>query len=241
MVRTHLRPQVFRIAVRCYTGPGQNTAMKQHEASAVDRACRMQIVESDKSEICLSRVLCGKWMPRKKTTCARTPGHPPPCMSAENMASRRAYRRDHPHRESPESKKRSNRKYRIASYGLTLEQFDRLVEVQDYACGMCHEPFENGQLIHVDHDHACCPQKNRSCGKCVRGLLCHGCNISLGHIEHRYAMARAYLDGPRLWAILGTEPGSSLSHRAGIGVGAGTARGVLLGLAGNVPVGSEHW
>jgi hypothetical protein len=64
-----------------------------------------------------------------------------------------------------------------------------------YARGMCREPFEEGQLIYVDHDHGCCRAKNRSCGKGVRGLLCHGCNIALGHIEHRNAMARAYLDG----------------------------------------------
>jgi hypothetical protein len=30
----------------------------------------------------------------------------------------------------------------------------------------------------VDHDHACCQKKNRSCGKCIRGLLCHTCNIA---------------------------------------------------------------
>jgi hypothetical protein len=36
---------------------------------------------------------------------------------------------------------------------------------------MCHEPFMEGQLIHVDHDHACCQGKNRSRGKCIRGLL----------------------------------------------------------------------
>jgi hypothetical protein len=59
---------------------------------------------------------------------------------------------------------------------------------------MCHEAFEEGQLIHVDHDHACCREKNRSCGECIRGLLCHTCNIALGHIERRYAMARSYLD-----------------------------------------------
>ena len=64
----------------------------------------------DKSEIDLVRVAeepCGKWMPRKTTTCARTSGHAPPCMTAENMKSRRAYRRNHPHLESPESKKKS--------------------------------------------------------------------------------------------------------------------------------------
>jgi len=112
------------------------------------------------------------------------------------MASRRVYRRNHPHLESPESKKKSNRKYRIASYGLTQEQFDQLLRAQNHACAMCHKPFAEGQLIHVDHDHACCQEKNRSCGKCVRGLLCPNCNISLGHIERRYTMARAYLDSP---------------------------------------------
>jgi hypothetical protein len=143
-----------------------------------------------------TEILCAKWMPRKKTACARTPGHSGPCMTAENMASRREYRRNHPHPESPGSRKRSNRKYRIASYGLTQEQFDRLVDAQQNSCGMCRKPFEEGQLIHVDHDHTCCRRKNRSCGECIRGLLCHTCNIALGHIERRYAMARAYLDSP---------------------------------------------
>ena len=99
-----------------------------------------------------------------------------------------------PHRESPESRKKSNRKYRISSYGLTQELFNLLLDAQQNACGMCRKPFEEEQLIHVDHDHACCRGKNRSCGKCIRGLLCHTCNIALGHIERRYAMARAYLD-----------------------------------------------
>jgi hypothetical protein len=110
------------------------------------------------------------------------------------MAIQREYSRSHPHRESKESRKKSQRKSRLANYGLTQEDFDRLLEAQGHACGMCHTPFEEGQLIHVDHDHDCCKVKNRSCGKCVRGLLCHSCNVSLDHIERRYAMARVYLD-----------------------------------------------
>jgi Recombination endonuclease VII len=146
--------------------------------------------------VLMDQELCSRWMPRKGTICARTPGHAPPCMTAENMANRRTYRRSHPHPESPESRKKSNRKYRISLYGLTQEQFKRLLEVQGHACGMCHKPFADGQLVHVDHDHGCCPEKNRSCGNCVRGLLCHTCNISLGHVERRYELARAYLDSP---------------------------------------------
>jgi len=80
-------------------------------------------------------------MPRAKTTCARTPGHGRDCMTATNMANRREYKRLHGPRESPEFRKKSNRKYRISSYGLTQEQFDRLLEAQQHNCGMCHEPF----------------------------------------------------------------------------------------------------
>jgi hypothetical protein len=149
----------------------------------------------------MGKDVCGKWMPRKKTTCERTPGHGGSCKTAETMELNRQYRRAHPHPESAESRKKSNRKYRISSYRLTEASFAGILQAQDNACGMCLKPFEDGQLIHVDHDHACCPDKNRSCGECVRGLLCHACNVALGHIERRYAMARAYLDAPRPWAV----------------------------------------
>jgi hypothetical protein len=52
------------------------------------------------------------------------PGHGGSCKTAEIMERQREYSRAHPHRESKESRKKSNRKYRISSYGLTQEQFD---------------------------------------------------------------------------------------------------------------------
>lgn len=51
-------------------------------------------------------------------------------------------------------------------------------------CAICREAF--GLSFAVDHDHACCPGK-RSCGACVRGLLCVACNGSVGVLEHRPA------------------------------------------------------
>jgi hypothetical protein len=87
----------------------------------------------------------------------------------------------------------------------TQADFDRLLELQDYACAMCHEPFVEGQAIFIDHDHACCTGEKSSCGQCVRGLLDLGCNIALGHIERRYEMARAYLDSPPAQSVIGFE------------------------------------
>ena len=96
----------------------------------------------------------------------------------------------------PGTRRRWNQAYRLSRYGLNQEQFDRLLQAQGYACAMCREPFENGQAIFIDHDHACCPDEKSSCGKCVRGLLGLSCNTALGHIERKYEMARAYLGSP---------------------------------------------
>ena len=96
----------------------------------------MQVGGSDAPEpdnVGAEQELCGKWMPRKKTTCARTPGHGGDCATGENMENRRAYRRVHPHRASVESSKRSKRKYRISLYGLTEASFAELLSAQDYA------------------------------------------------------------------------------------------------------------
>jgi hypothetical protein len=58
---------------------------------------------------------------------------------------------------------------------------------------MCLVPFAERQAIFVDHDHGCCPDEKRSCGGCVRGLLCLRCNTGLGYIERMYELATAYL------------------------------------------------
>ena len=144
--------------------------------------------------------VCGKWMPRKKTACARTPKHGGPCATAEALAAARqrfaARIAAHGRNVDPAAKRRWNQAYRLVRYGLTREQFERLLEIQEYACAMCHVPFEEDQPIFIDHDHACCPDEKSSCGKCVRGLLCLSCNTTLGLIERKLELAQAYLDSP---------------------------------------------
>jgi Recombination endonuclease VII len=97
--------------------------------------------------------------------------------------------------DAPLAVQRWNRTYRLKQYGLTEEDFARMLAAQDYACAMCFEPFEEGQHIHIDHDHnlGCHPGKKQACDRCRRGLLCKDRNTALGHIERKDELARAYL------------------------------------------------
>lgn len=64
-------------------------------------------------------------------------------------------------------------------YGITLERYDELLAAQGGICYLCEEPPKRRRLA-VDHDHRCCPGKI-TCGRCIRGLLCFGCNSLMGH------------------------------------------------------------
>lgn len=66
---------------------------------------------------------------------------------------------------------------RTRRYGMTPDELQDLYEAQDGKCATCLEPL--GDRTTIDHDHNCCPE-NKSCGKCVRGILCHHCNVALG-------------------------------------------------------------
>ncbi|GGG68638.1 recombination endonuclease VII [Kocuria dechangensis] len=87
----------------------------------------------------------------------------------------------------------------IRQYGITVEQYLELFVLQGGRCATCHTQ-EAGQIRwSIDHDHSCCP-KRRSCGRCVRGLLCSPCNFALGHFlddPATIAAAVGYLAAPR--------------------------------------------
>lgn len=91
---------------------------------------------------------------------------------------------------------RQTKEYRVKTirwkYGLSVEQVEQLMERSGGLCEICRESV--GTCI--DHDHACCPDE-KSCGKCVRGLLCRGCNWALGHMRdnpERLRAAASYLE-----------------------------------------------
>lgn len=67
----------------------------------------------------------------------------------------------------------------LERYGLTPEQYVAMEKAQGGVCAICKEPEKEKKRLAIDHDHSCCPGL-KSCGKCVRGLLCTRCNKGIG-------------------------------------------------------------
>lgn len=59
-------------------------------------------------------------------------------------------------------------------YGITLEQYAEIFAEQGEVCAICKSECGTKKSLSVDHDHLT--------GR-VRGLLCNGCNTSLGHFK----------------------------------------------------------
>jgi hypothetical protein len=84
-------------------------------------------------------------------------------------------------------------------YGMTVEQYDAMLEAQGGGCAVCGGGTQDGRRLHVDHDHGCCPGR-RSCGRCIRGILCRACNLMLGNANDDPALLLKgilYLDQTR--------------------------------------------
>lgn len=86
------------------------------------------------------------------------------------------------------------------NYSLTSEQYYYILECQGGVCAICSclpssERNHGKSKLSVDHDHSCCPGK--SCGKCVRGLLCNYCNNGIARFSDNSDLMRSavvYID-----------------------------------------------
>ncbi len=96
---------------------------------------------------------------------------------------------------NPESRKR---RYLAHAFHMTLEDYERMYAEQKGLCALCGRPETAKRKdtlidLSVDHDHACCPEKGRSCGRCIRRLLCGNCNKGLGCFQDDPELLRAAL------------------------------------------------
>jgi hypothetical protein len=70
-------------------------------------------------------------------------------------------------------------------YGVTPEAAAEMLAGQGGMCPICDKDISKSYF--VDHDHACCPGR-KSCGKCVRSLLCSLCNTGIGYLQDDAAL-----------------------------------------------------
>jgi Recombination endonuclease VII len=74
----------------------------------------------------------------------------------------------------------------MKKYSTTVEWYRDMLIKQLGLCAICgHLSHHHGTLqrLQVDHDHRCCDLHTKSCGKCLRGLLCADCNVNLSYLE----------------------------------------------------------
>lgn len=104
-----------------------------------------------------------------------------------------------------------------ADYGISGEMYRSLVKEQGGVCRICGKvetaTHQSGAVrrLSVDHDHRCCPGK-KSCGKCVRGLLCARCNSAIGLFDEDPAILHAAVQ-----YLVHGQPGKKPRKRRALG------------------------
>lgn len=88
-------------------------------------------------------------------------------------------------------------------HGLSIGAAQDLLTAQDGRCAICARPIalraaSRLDAACVDHDHQCCAG-TRSCGECVRGLLCGPCNTAIGSLQDDPKIARSAGDYLEKW------------------------------------------
>lgn len=123
---------------------------------------------------------------KRQDRCVKCPAKADPQRHAEALDERRTVT---PAGFCPTEARKFQRMHQ--KYGIDYWKFHQMLEQQGGGCAICGA---TDDLV-VDHDHSCCPGR-KTCGDCVRGLLCGHCNTGLGRFfdsEERLASAQNYL------------------------------------------------
>lgn len=100
-------------------------------------------------------------------------------------AAAKEYRKKHPQKYLLRNREYQRERYKAdpnywrslsikKRYGITLDEFDRLIAAQGNACAICRRPMDQIERKCIDHCHRT--------GK-VRGVLCQGCNVGIAHLQ----------------------------------------------------------
>lgn len=106
----------------------------------------------------------------------------------ERKERKKLYKRQY--KLTPEGKLRTqiiNLRATVKRYGLTLDDWDRMLIEQSGRCACCSAQMMQPNEPAVDHNH--------TTGQ-VRGLLCNNCNLGIGHFDEsveRLQLAIQYL------------------------------------------------
>lgn len=80
------------------------------------------------------------------------------------------------HHESLPSRTKKARKAQYVQwkFGISIEEYNKKLEIQLHGCAICKQPCNTGRQLAIDHNH----QTNQ-----IRDLLCYRCNTVLGLIN----------------------------------------------------------
>jgi hypothetical protein len=89
------------------------------------------------------------------------------------------------YRERDSEKLRARRKkHHLGQYGITLDQWDKQLLLQDNRCAACGDILGAGASSHTDHSHA---------SGHFRSILCRSCNCAEGHLKTVERARKLYL------------------------------------------------
>ena len=122
------------------------------------------------------------------------------CVVCADIKARRWQRENQDERRIKENRQRRKR-----LFGLDEAAYQEKLSSQGNGCAICGgQNNATRRALSVDHNHNCCPGE-KSCGKCVRGLLCDNCNHAIGKFKddpNLLAKAAEYL---RTWQVTTTK------------------------------------
>jgi len=112
------------------------------------------------------------------------------CKKCVNIRRRKHYQKNKVRIIAVAKKYREKNRERVLhakrkqTYGITKEQYNKMLEQQNFVCAVCKNPESSrvGKGNCADYKNSLSVDHNHKTGK-IRGLLCSKCNRALGYLQ----------------------------------------------------------